>query len=98
VFDFPEWQMGGYDNGGALRMDERSSRGGGRRDGPGGPMRRGMDGPRDHPYERRPGWHERRGGGGGGGDGERMRMRETRPLRSYRDLDAPLEATPELNY
>ena len=66
MFDVPEWQTGGYNNGGAMRMDERSSRGGGRRGGPGGPMRRGMDGPRDHPYERRAGWNERRPGGGGG--------------------------------
>ena len=71
----------------------------GRRGGPGGPMRRnGGDGGRDHPYERR----ERRFGGSGqegfAGGGERMRGREMRPLRSYRDLDAPQEATPELNY
>ena len=82
-------------------MDERPFRGG-RRGGPGGPMRRGMEGGRDHPYERRAGWNERRdngeGGGVGGGGGERTRVRETRPLRSYRDLDAPQEATPELNY
>jgi len=97
MFDVPEWQMGGYNNGGAMRMDERSSRGVGRRGGPGGPMRRGMDGGRDHPYERRPGWNERRGGSDGFGS-DRMRTRETRPLRSYRDLDAPQEATPELNY
>jgi hypothetical protein len=38
---------------------------------------------RDHPYEPR-----------GGGRG----TRDSRPLRNYRDLDAPQEATPELNY
>jgi hypothetical protein len=90
MFDAPDWQMGGN---GAMRIEERASRG--RRGGPGGPMRRGMDGPRDHPYERRAGWNERRPGPGGDGIG---RVRETRPLRSYRDLDAPQEATPELNY
>lgn len=48
-----------------------------------GPMRRGMGiNERDHPYERR------------GGRG----MRDSRPLRTYRDLDAQQEATPELNY
>ena len=93
MFDMPHWQMGGYN--GAMRIDERSFRG--RRPGPGGPMRRGPDGARDHPYERRPTWTDRRMGG----DGpymDRNKVRETRPLRSYRDLDAPQDATPELNY
>jgi len=95
MFDVPEWPM--YGNGSA-RMDERAFRG--RRGGPGGPMRRGGYGARDHPYERRPSWNERRPSAGGN-DGfaiDRTRVRETRPLRSYRDLDAPQEATPELNY
>jgi hypothetical protein len=88
-----DWPMSEVN--GPMRIDERPFRG--RRGGPGGPMRRGMDGPRDHPYERRAGWNERRNGG----DGftiDKTRVKETRPLRSYRDLDAPQEATPELNY
>ena len=98
MFDIPDWQMGGFNSGnnGAMRIDERASRG--RRGGPGGPMRRGMDGQRDHPYERRASWNERRPVPGGSGEGFGSRVRETRPLRSYRDLDAPQEATPELNY
>jgi hypothetical protein len=64
-----------------MRMDDRR----GRRQGPGGPIRRGLEGARDHPYEGRPSW---------GGS----RMRENRPLRSYRDLDATQDATPELDY
>jgi hypothetical protein len=94
MFDAPDWGMGGYDNG-AMRIDDRPFRG--RRSGPGGPMRRGMGGARDHPYERREAWNERREGANGYPI-ERTRVRETRPLRSYRDLDAPQEATPELNY
>ena len=47
-----------------------------------GPMRRGIVDERDHPYERR----------GGRAD------RDIRSMRGYRDLDAPQEATPELNY
>lgn len=95
MFEALDWQMGGYDNG-AMRTDERAPRG--RRDGPGGPMRRGMEGLREHPYERRtPSWNEKRNGGEGFATG-RLRMRDTRPLRSYRDLDAPQDATPELNY
>lgn len=94
MFDAPNWGAGGYDNG-AMRIDERPFRG--RRGGPGGPARRGMGGGRDHPYARREAFNERREGS----DGypiERTRVRETRSLRSYRDLDAPQEATPELNY
>ena len=98
MFEAPDWQVGGgYNGNGAMRIDERSSRGRRGGGGPGGPMRRGMDGQRDHPYERRPGWNERRGVGDGV-NFDRNRMRETRSLRSYRDLDAPQEATPELNY
>ena len=93
MFDAPpEWNMGG----GYHPVDDRPFRG--RRGGPGGPMRRGMDGGRDHPYERRAGWNERRENADGGYPSERTRVRETRPLRSYRDLDAPQEATPELDY
>lgn len=94
MFDAPpEWN----NPGGGYPIEERSFRG--RRNGPGGPMRRGTEGGRDHPYERRAGWSERRDNGDGAGYPiERTRMRETRPLRSYRDLDAPQEATPELNY
>lgn len=91
MFDAPaDWNMGG-----GYSMDDRPIRG--RRGGPGGPTRRGMEGGREHPYERRSGWNERRDNG----DGypiDRTRVRETRPLRSYRDLDAPQEATPELHY
>jgi hypothetical protein len=94
----PDWAMGGFDA--PPMRDDRAYRG--RRGGPGGPMRRGGDGVRDHPYERRPGWNERRNDGppplGEGFTIEKTRVRETRPLRSYRDLDAPQEATPELNY
>jgi hypothetical protein len=86
-----DWSTG-YDQ--TMRVDERSFRG--RRGGPGGPMRRSLDGGRDHPYERREGWTERRDDTGFTID--RTRVRETRQLRSYRDLDAPQEATPELNY
>jgi hypothetical protein len=92
IFDVPDWSMGNYD---AMRVDSRPFRG--RRGGPGGPMRRDGGGARDHPYERRAGWNER----GAPPDGfaiDKTRVRETRPLRSYRDLDAPQEATPELNY
>lgn len=85
MFDVPEWSM--YSNG-SIR---------GRRVGPGGPLRRPMYGARDHPYERRPGWNERRSSGEGIAV-DRTKVRETRALRSYRDLDAPQEATPELNY
>lgn len=94
AFDAPDFPMGGYGNG-APMYEPRGARA--RRPGPGGPMRRGMDGGRDHPYERR---GDRRFGGApeGFAGAERMRGRETRPLRSYRDLDAPQEATPELNY
>lgn len=92
---FDNWSMG-YDA--PMRVDDRPPYRG-RRGAGGGPMRRGMDGPRDHPYERRSGWTERRDPGENGGYPiERNRVRETRPLRSYRDLDAPQEATPELNY
>jgi hypothetical protein len=59
-------------------------------------MRRGGEGMRDHPYERRQGWNER--GGGEGHPIDWPRTREARPLKSYRDLDAPQGATPELNY
>jgi hypothetical protein len=88
--------MGGFDNG-AMRIDSRPFRG--RRGGPGGPMRRPADGTRDHPYERRTGWNERGPAASGEGfSNDKTRVKETRPLRSYRDLDAPQEATPELNY
>jgi hypothetical protein len=95
MFDPPDWGMGGYNNG-AMRIDDRPPPRG-RRIGPGGPMRRGMEGARDHPYERRPSGGENRLGGDGLNT-DRPRVRETRPLRSYRDLDAPQEATPDLNY
>jgi hypothetical protein len=95
MFDAPNWSMG-YDA--PMRVDDRPAFRG-RRGGAGGPMRRGMDGSRDHPYERRAAWSERRDPGDSNGYPiERNRVRETRPLRSYRDLDAPQEATPELNY
>jgi len=93
MYDAPEYGPGSYD--GAMRIDDRPFRG--RRGGPGGPMRRGMGGSRDHPYERRDAWNERRDSANSYPI-ERTRVRETRPLRSYRDLDAPQEATPELNY
>ena len=60
--------------------------------------RHGGDGGRAHPYERRPsqGYDRRNGDTGPGGP---MRgVREMRNLKSYRDLDAPQEATPELDY
>ena len=94
MFDSPDFPMGGYEIGGPMY----EPRGRGRRSGPGGPTRRAMDGGRDHPYERRGGDKRYGSGGPEGFAGERMRVRETRPLRSYRDLDAPQEATPELNY
>ena len=92
MFDGQDWSMG-YDAG-AMVLDERPFRG--RRTGPGGPMRRGgAEGLRDHPYERRDGWSERRDDAY---SVDRTRVRETRQIRSYRDLDAPQEATPELTY
>ena len=97
MFDAPpDWQFYASE----MRVDDRPPPAfrGRRGSGVGGPMRRhGPDGSRNHPYERRPqqGFHDRRNGDGPGGP---MRVREMRNLKSYRDLDAPQEATPELNY